>query len=99
MMQAEQTAIPTVKILTPKKHSDAPVFLKYSRAARNPDRRNLSPVPGADALPTTRRQMTRLGTSKLVNFVFTLRQTPSEHEAQERRRCDGLLSFARSLSA
>ena len=37
--------------------------------------------------------------SKLVNFVFTLRRTPSEHEARERRRCDRLLSFARLLSA
>jgi hypothetical protein len=37
--------------------------------------------------------------SKLVNFVFTLRRTPSEHEAQEQRRCDRLWSFARLLSA
>ena len=37
--------------------------------------------------------------SKLVNFVFTLRRTPTEHEAQERRRCDRLLCVARLLSA
>jgi hypothetical protein len=37
--------------------------------------------------------------SKLVNFVFTLRRTPTEHEAQERRRCDRLLCVARLLLA
>jgi hypothetical protein len=37
--------------------------------------------------------------SKLVNFVFMLRRTPTEHEAQERRRCDRLLCVARLLSA
>ena len=37
--------------------------------------------------------------SKLVNFVFMLRRTPTEHEAQERRRCDRILCVARLLSA
>jgi hypothetical protein len=37
--------------------------------------------------------------SKLVNYVFTLRLTPSEHEAQERLRCDRPLSFVRLFSA
>ncbi len=37
--------------------------------------------------------------SKLVKFVFTLRRTPTEDEAQERRRCDRLLCVARLLSA
>jgi hypothetical protein len=101
MMQAEETAIPAVKILMPKKHSDAQVFLKYSRAAWSPDRRtsprSLAPTPCHRDSPPIDLAQQRAG--NLVNFVFTLRRTPSEHEAQERRRCDRLLSFARSLSA
>ena len=68
-----------------------------------PDR-NLCPAPVRQALPpqptvNTFVDLARQRASKIVNFVFMLRRTPSEHEAQERRRCDGPLSFARLLSA
>jgi hypothetical protein len=63
--------------------------------AAAPAKQALPPQPTANKFVDLARQRA----SKLVNFVFTLQRTPSEHEAQERRRCDRLLSFARLLSA
>jgi hypothetical protein len=75
-------------------------------AAKQPGPSGSQPLPRSSrASPATAAHcqqfvdLARQRASKLVNFVFMLRRTPSEHEAQERRRCDGPLSFARLLSA
>ncbi len=62
----------------------------------------LRPFPEATHVGPVSAQASRASqpaASKLVNFVFMLRRTPTEHEAQERRRCDRLLCVARLLSA
>jgi predicted subunit of tRNA(5-methylaminomethyl-2-thiouridylate) methyltransferase len=72
---------------------------EHSTFSKNRDRRRRLSDRGQLRHRSPLQDLARQRASKLVNFVFTLRRTPSEHETQERRRCDRHLSFARLLSA